>query len=176
MRVAASKKKSGCLLATTTLPELPACFDLIQKFPLPGSRCTTQVYSNSCLLPTDAPARNRLVHDLPAPPRRTLEDVLRDADDVARVRQESTAAAAKARAQGCGIHRRSPFFGLTSGFGLDQIRPDMAHSLAILVRHLLQVNSAPAARETEQSEGHNRTVWDQSSAKEAEVQGPCSSG
>ena len=90
----------------------------------------TKVYSNGCLLPEGAPARDRLVHDLPAPPRRTLEDVLRDADDVARVRQEQGAAAAKARASACGVHRRSPFFRLTSGFGLDQIRPDLAHSSA----------------------------------------------
>ena len=111
------------------------------------------MYSNANEVPVDHESRALLEHDLPPSARRTFEDILRDGTEVERLRREVSEAAAKAHASAVGVNRLSPFRRLLSGFRIDQIRPDIAHMIAMLIRHLLLVISA--RRRPGQSKGES---------------------
>ena len=112
-----------------------------------------QVYSNASEVPVDHESRALLEHDLPPSARRTFEDIIRDGTEVERLRREVSETAAKAHASAVGVNRLSPFRRLLYGFRIDQIRPDIAHTTAVLVRHLLLVFSA--RRRPGQSKGES---------------------
>ena len=100
------------------------------------------MYSNANEVPVDHESRALLEHDLPPSARRTFDDLVRDGTEVERLRREVSEAAAKAHASAVGVNRLSPFRRLLSGFRIDQIRPDIAHTISMLIRHLLLILSA----------------------------------
>ena len=98
-----------------------------------------QVYGDHDFeLPPDHPWRQLG----PEPPkRRTLEETMDFARQVASAIEEGQSAAAiKLLKAECGVHFMSPFFKLWSGFTLEQIRLDLPHMIQVLCRRLVKAH------------------------------------